>query len=1213
MTSFTLTGLLDLLRKVPAYRRLRDALQAREQIIEPLGLLSAARAPVLAALHRDLQVPVLVAAATPDAARELHQLLRTWAPDPGRVLLFPEPDAMPYERVPWDPATIERRLVVLTALAAPSLRARPDPPLVVASARALMQMTMPPEAFAAGVRLLQQGQRTSLDELLRHLYAWGYQPASIVAAPGFFSHRGGIVDVFPPDSPGPVRIEFFGDEIESLRLYDPATQRSQQRLQSVLLTPAREAIHGQSDEAVAQLTHIDLAGLNEEARGQLQRDLEALERGEVFDSIEYYLPHLYDWPATLLDYLPSTALLAIEAWEDMAAAAADLETQAVGLRQSLEELGDLPLDFGIPYVTWDDLGPALRDRTPLCLGYSGPEGWAATEVGGGDDALELSDELGLRQTFVNGPRYGGRLREAIVDCVEMTGGTRAMVVVSRQAKRLTELFREWGVYITPVESITEPPPAGSLTLVQGTLGEGWELKGGSQSSEPDVPASRRTAPRVSIPRPPVPTVLTLLTDGEIFGWRLPQPRRAPPRERPAPESFFGDLRPADYVVHIEHGIGLFQGLVKLNISGVEREYLEIDYAAGDKLYVPAHQVDRVSRYVGLGERPPHINRLGTTNWERVKKQAKRAVEDIAQELLEIYAAREVAQGHAFSPDTSWQAELEASFPYVETEDQLRAINEVKDDMEKPRPMDRLICGDVGYGKTEVALRAAFKAVMDGKQVAMLVPTTILAQQHYRTFRDRLAAFPVEVEMLSRFRSKEQQKAILERLRKGTVDIVIGTHRLLQKDVAFKDVGLVVIDEEQRFGVTHKEKLRKMRTTVDVLTLTATPIPRTLHLSLTGVRDMSTIDTPPEERLPVVTRVCKYDEALIRRAILRELNRGGQVYFVHNRVQTIGIVARRLARIAPEATLAVAHGQMKEGQLSRAMLDFADGKVDVLVSTSIIESGLDIPNVNTLIVDRADLFGLADLYQLRGRVGRSSQRAYAYFMYRHAEALTEDARRRLEAIFEASELGAGFRIAMKDLEIRGAGDILGSRQHGHITAVGFDLYCRLLAQAVREMQDTEKGGEGLDGSQSVGLQHPEGLPAVDLPIEALLPEGYVPQTSLRLSLYRRMGELTSLDQVEEMARELEDRFGPLPGPAENLLYILRIRTLAAMAGVSRISTEDGRIVVRWRNRDVPYGQAIRARFPGSVSVGRRQVFIGMHDGTQNWQRRLTIVLKTAGDH
>ncbi|HEM60660.1 MAG TPA: DEAD/DEAH box helicase, partial [Chloroflexi bacterium] len=579
--------------------------------------------------------------------------------------------------------------------------------------------------------------------------------------------------------------------------------------------------------------------------------------------------------------------------------------------------------------------------------------------------------------------------------------------------------------------------------------------------------------------------------------------------------------------------------------------------------------------------------------------------------LDLYSVREVVTGHAYSADTHWQRELDASFPYVETSDQMRAIEEVKRDMEKPIPMDRLVCGDVGYGKTEVALRAAFKAVMDNKQAALLVPTTVLAQQHYRTFQERLAPFPVVVEMLSRFRTRSEQKRIVEGLRQGRVDIVIGTHRLLQDDVAFRELGLLIIDEEQRFGVAHKERLKHMRKEVDVLTLTATPIPRTLYLSLAGARDMNTIDTPPEYRLPVVTRVAAYDDALVRRAILREMDRGGQVYFVHNRVRGIQQIANRLRKLVPEADIVVGHGQMEEGKLAQVMTDFAAGAHDVLVCTSIIESGIDIPNANTLIVNRADHFGLAQLYQLRGRVGRSTMRAYAYLLYDPDLPLSEEARQRLLTIKEASELGAGFRIAMRDLEIRGGGDVLGTRQHGHISAVGFDLFCRLLARAIQDLRQEQKGLPAEMAAPSVSrtpaATEPSG-PTIGLPLDALLPEDYVPEESLRLGIYRRMAGLTSLEEIDEIRQELQDRFGDLPEEAQNLLYLLRVKVLATEAGVATVSTDDSRIVIGLGT----IGEVKRRRADGRLPKRARVVddrLILQASLRQNvWRRELEETLK-----
>jgi transcription-repair coupling factor (superfamily II helicase) len=622
---------------------------------------------------------------------------------------------------------------------------------------------------------------------------------------------------------------------------------------------------------------------------------------------------------------------------------------------------------------------------------------------------------------------------------------------------------------------------------------------------------------------------------------------------------------SDWVVHVDHGVGRFVGLVDRTIEGIGREYLCVEYADQAQLFVPVHQADRLTRYVGPDSRSPALSRLGSAEWRKVKSHVKEAVQEVAEDLLELYAQRSVVKGYAFSPDAPWQSELEASFPYIETEDQVRVLAEVKRDMQSDQPMDRLICGDVGYGKTEVALRAAFKSVLDGKQVAMLVPTTVLAQQHYNTFQQRLAAFPIEVEMLSRFRTPQQQRDIVERLVQGQVDIVIGTHRLLSSDVQIKDLGLLIIDEEQRFGVTHKERLKKMRVEVDVLTLTATPIPRTLYMALSGVRDISTINTPPEERLPIVTHVGPYSPRLVRQAILREIERGGQVFFVHNRVQTIGAMRSHLERVVPEARVAVAHGQMPEAELSRRMEQFTAGEIDILLSTSIIESGLDIPNANTLIVDRADTFGLAQLYQLRGRVGRGAARAYAYFFRHRRKPPSIEGRQRLETIAENTQLGAGFSIAMRDLEIRGAGDILGARQHGHIAAIGFHLYTSLLSDAVRRLRQ-ERGLPAAPMPPTLNLQL---TPVnVELPLPISIPAAYMPDKNARLGLYRRMADMRSFAELDALVEEFNDRFGPPPETVLNLFLQLKIKLLAERAGLASIGVESGQISLRFSSGSVP---------------------------------------------
>ncbi|TMC54055.1 MAG: transcription-repair coupling factor, partial [Chloroflexi bacterium] len=761
---------------------------------------------------------------------------------------------------------------------------------------------------------------------------------------------------------------------------------------------------------------------------------------------------------------------------------------------------------------------------------------------------------------------------------------------SRQAERIEELMRERNLVV----DLSDGVGAGAISLITGVLGEGFEFAGGLRGHGNGQ-------------HQPSPGFI-LLSDAELFGYARPEPRR-PSEKRSTPvENYYADLVPGDYVVHVEHGIARYAGLVRRDFHAVEREYLQLEYAGGDKLYVPVDQADRVARYIGTGDAPPAITRLGTADWESAKAKAKRAVDEIAGDLIQLYAQRVQVKGHAFATDSTWQQELEDSFAYAETPDQERALDAIKRDMESERPMDRLVCGDVGYGKTEVGLRAAFKAVMDGKQVALLVPTTVLAEQHLKTFRDRLQAFPVEVEMLSRFRTESQQQKILERLASGGVDIVIGTHRLLGDDVHFKDLGLLIIDEEQRFGVKAKEKLKQLRTEVDVLTLSATPIPRTLNMALLGARDMSTIDTPPEERLPIRTYVTQYDEPVIRQAIMRELARGGQVFFVHNRVHGIEQVMSRIKRLVPDARVTCGHGQMRERELERVMIDFADGKYDVLVCTAIIESGIDLPNVNTIIINQADHFGLAELYQLRGRVGRSPRQAYAYLLYSRDKVLSDVARKRLQAIFEASDLGAGFRIAMRDLEIRGAGDILGARQHGQIAAIGFDLYTRLLAQAVREKRAEvgvrgdgarrkEEAPAGESGPVASSVFGPESAVTLDLPLEAHLPKAYVPGEEMRLRLYRRMAELDSLEAIDDFAQELADRFGPVPEPAVNLLYLLRLKVLATRTSVDSITTDDvlARIVLRVRDRVVLLEWRPSREVERTVTVGRNSVTVPLQDG------------------
>ena len=1098
-----------------------------ETALPSLGLRRAARLPVLAALQHALQRPVLLITDRADRALTQADELALLAGEALR-LFFPEPTPLFYENVPWGEATRRERLSVLTCLAAyhiPGALRPASPPVIIAPVRAVMARTLPRREFLKSVRGLKPGQALSPDEVARSLFANGYEPVHTVIAPDQFARRGGILDLWPPADPQPTRLDFFGDEIESLRRFDPATQRSLQAVPQVLVTPAREFL----------LTTV------------------AAQQAEEFGTYsEFHIPLLHPSRASLLDYLPRHALVLVDNWEYLESTVRELEEQAVGLRSDYIQEGSLPADFPLPYLTWAEIQDSLSAYQAVELGPS-----------------TTPQRSYLAQRFTAGPRFGGRLKPLMEHLSERHAAGEALVVVSRQAARLKELWSE--------ETRPDGRAGVDVEFHEGSLSEGWILT------------------------PPSSQVVHLLTDGEIFGWRRPEPRLRHRAIADAPESAYADLQVGDWVVHVDHGIGRFLGLVNRAVEGVEREYLAVEYAEGDQLFVPVYQADRLTRYVGPDGRLPTPGRLGGVEWRNTKARVKEAVEEVAEDLLDLYARRQIVAGSAFSPDTAWQQELEASFPYVETEDQVRVIGEVKGDMESTRPMDRLICGDVGYGKTEVALRAAFKAVMDGKQVALLVPTTVLAQQHYNTFRERLATFPVKVEMLSRFRTPPQQREILFELELGNIDILIGTHRLLQEDVIFKDLGLLIIDEEQRFGVTHKEYLKKMRTEVDVLTLTATPIPRTLYMSLTGVRDISTINTPPEERLPIVTHVGPFSPRLVRQAILRELERGGQVFFVHNRVHTIQAMRAHLERLIPEARLAVAHGQMDEESLSSRMEQFSAGEIDVLLSTSIIESGLDIPNANTLIVDRADTFGLSQLYQLRGRVGRGAQRAYAYFFKHRRKNPTEEGRQRLETIAENSQLGAGFSIAMRDLEIRGAGDILGTRQHGHIAAVGFHLYTRLLAEAVAR----QRKGHGLPPDPvAIAMDVVRPLVNVDLPLNLGLPPDYIADKNMRLRLYRRLASLRTLDEAEALAEEFKDRFGPPPEPVQNLLFQIKVKLLAEKAGVSGISAEKEQIVLRFQGGAPPSNLP----FLGSpVRIGKTALWMA-YSSQPDWQERLTQTLQ-----
>jgi transcription-repair coupling factor (superfamily II helicase) len=1132
-----LTCMVDFLNRIqslPAFQALLEALKTG-QLQPGLALPRAARLPVVSILLRDLQQPIVLVTDREDHALQLHDELAFWGMDIPRFI-FSEPNPLFYEDAAWGNTTRRERLQTLTILASyhlPFATKPSTPPVIITSARALMTRTLPRRDFLKACKLLKAGQSFAPVSLLGNWVNLGYQSVDTVLEPGQFSHRGGLLDIWPPSELQPVRLEFFGDEIETLRRFDPGSQRTIAQLETILISPAREFL---------------------------------LPNGNISDKntpfSEFHIPILHSMPSSLLDYLPQKALVLVDDLGLLESSVSEIEEQAVKLRTESIAEGTLDGNFPIPYIPWSELADELQNRLCLELGRS-------TAVLLPSSLKNENIAKTIAEQFHPIQRFGGRLKPFIEFLDQISLGGNTVTIVSRQSGRLEELWAE-----------QNPSPIDNLHFIEGSLSEGWEL-GGSY----------------------------LITDSEIFGWERPQPRQRPQPGAETPESAYADLHPGDWVVHVDYGIGRFIGLVQRTLDNLAREFLCVEYKNGDQVYVPIYQADRLTRYIGPDSSPPSPGNLGSQEWPETKRKVREAVQEVAQELLDLYARRQIAEGFAFSPDNAWQAELESSFPYMETEDQTKALADIKQDMQTARPMDRLLCGDVGYGKTEVALRASFKAVMDGRQVAVLVPTTVLAQQHYDTFRQRLSAFPVVVEMLSRFRTPREQSQILYALAQGAVDIVIGTHRLISADVQFKNLGLVVIDEEQRFGVTHKEHFKKLRTEVDVLTLTATPIPRTLYMALTGVRDISNLNTPPEERLPIITHVGPYSPKLVRQSILRELERGGQVFFVHNRIQTINSMRMHLGKLVPEARLAIAHGQMPEVELAEVMHHFNAGQVDILLCTTIIESGLDIPNANTLIVDRADAFGLAQLYQLRGRVGRGAARAYAYFFRHRKFTPTPEGQERLEIIAENSQLGAGYSIAMRDLEMRGAGELLGTRQSGLITSVGFHLYTRLLAVAVKQIRSTagmETGKANLKPSNLETFQ-PMGLPVnVDLPLAIGIPAGYIPDTSLRLRLYRRLADLTDESALEALSAEFTDRFGPLPEMVTNLFFQMQVKLRAEKGGLASISMESSQIVLHY---PIPPEGAEVKRLPNlgpGVRMGKNAYWC-MFGKEPDWQERLLDTL------
>jgi transcription-repair coupling factor (superfamily II helicase) len=1066
--------------------------------------------------------------------------LVAWLGDPAAVITLEPRTALAYERSELVRDESAARVAALAAWRTDDA----GPRILVASLQALFQRTVAPDDIPSRPVTLRPAARVAMDGVAATLVGLGYESVPEVGGRGEFARRGGILDVFPAGQSWPVRAEWFGDEVESLRSFDPADQRGRGPVEEAVLLPASEFLLG-PDTRTALETRLGRAAAR--LPEVLAADLERFTTGTLGDAAEVWAGHLA--PSTALDHL-GAAIWVLDEPAEIAAAAESLHEQDAQRRAEMERSGELP-------ARWASAYPEPREWKRVLVGARTLElTWEPDAEG----APPGGNPFGWHEPALP-PAAVGHLPDTVQRWRDEGG---RVVLASDQSARLAEILAEAGLEVAPVSTISEPIPSGGIALVDRSLNGGFV--GG-------------------------PEGLVLVTDRELFGTvRVRRPRAM---RRVVPRDLLERLEPGDIVVHVDHGVARYAGLVRRPAGGAgseERDYLELHFAEAGRIWVPVEQIERVTRYAG-GE-DPQLSRLGGGEWQRARTRVRKAVGDLARGLLALYAGRAHAEGRPFGEDTPWQAEMEAAFPYEETPDQLRAAIEVKDDLERDVPMDRLVVGDVGYGKTEVALRAAFKAIQAGTQVAVLVPTTVLAAQHLVTFSQRFAAYPISVRSLSRFVPRKEQEDTLAGLAAGTVDLVIGTHRLLSRDVRFRDLGLVVVDEEQRFGVTHKERLKQLKTEVHVLTLSATPIPRTLNLALVGVRDMSVIETPPEDRLPIQTRVAEASAGLVRDAILRELDRGGQVFFVHNRVETIEAQAEQLRRLLPSARITVAHGQMAEGALERVMLAFAAGEHDVLVCTTIIESGLDIPNANTIVIDRADALGLAQLYQLRGRVGRSSRRAYAYLLYRRRAQLSDIARKRLQAIFNASELGAGFQIALSDLEIRGAGNILGAEQHGHMAAVGFDLYTRMLAEAV----EVEKAAMEGRPAKLVRTQA-----RIDLPVDAFLPDDYVPEEPQKLELYRRLGRVVSDHGLDEMRRELLDRFGPLPSPVERLLEVSQLRYRAEEAGIVSLGIEEGALVLRFGD-DWSRADTMRALAPTSPSDPLRALAGGLRYGSNQLRIR-----------
>ncbi len=1078
----SISRILEILKGCGEYDRLASAMDGGEGAFAVFGLGEAHRIHAAAALFNDLKRTVLLVEPSALAAVRAREELLHYIPE---ARLFPARELpLSVQHYTESPAVTSQRLSCIMQL----MSGRPA--FIVTSIEALMQRMAPPELIASAVHTVRPGMRVLPDALLQKFIGAGYVREDICEGPGQVTKRGGYIDIFPLTYKNPVRIEFFDDEIDTLREYDAASQRSTENLPFAEIPPATEL------PLTEELRRRGIAALR--SKEHYSEETETLRSGGTPDNAMMLLPVFCRDEISFADYLPEgSAILIDEPSRAEESGKLVYSNFLEGLSSVLKEGKGHELQAGLVHSPLDTITALDGPRTAMLFSLTRSYGL-------------IHPRSLFRFETRPAPRYMGRgelLRDDILSWKQK--GYSVLLYSGAHGERLRDSLADLGLSAPYTESLEREPLPREVLIIGETIPKGFEY--------PEIK-------------------LAAVSEYEIYGTEQRAVQKQPRKKREA--LAFNELEVGDLVVHEAHGIGRFTGVKTLTVDKKTRDYIELLYLAGDKLYIPTDQLDRVQKYIGGDESKAKLSRLGSGEWQKTVERTRASAKKLAFDLVALYGERSRMKGHAFSPDTPWQVKLESSFPHTETPDQLTSIAEIKADMESERIMDRLLCGDVGYGKTEVALRAAFKCAMDGKQCAVLVPTTILAQQHYNTFSSRFAGFPVNVELLSRFRTPHEQEVIRERLKKGDIDVIIGTHSILAKSVRFRDLGLLIIDEEQRFGVNHKEQIKELKKQVDVLTLSATPIPRTLHMSLAGIRDMSVIETPPEARYPVQTLVCEYSEPMIREAILKELARGGQVYFLYNSVKTMELFAEKLSQLVPEARIAFAHGQMPERRLETTMLEFLEGRYDVLLCSTIIENGLDITNVNTMIVYDADTLGLSQLYQLRGRVGRGARLGYAYLTFRKNKVLSEVADKRLSAIKDFTQFGAGFKIAMRDLEIRGAGDLLGAEQSGHMAQVGYEMYCKLINAAIKEVKNEPV--------------KPEFVSVMEIPLDAHIPPKYIPREQGRIAMYKRIASISDLDSYRDVQDELIDRYGEIPRPVQTLLDISLLKSKAETLGLASVA-------------------------------------------------------------